>query len=58
MSKSATDIKNMPFSVITLVWLEEHAAFLVKCFIKTESYRVGSKKHVGKKLRAAIEMAL
>ncbi len=28
----------MPFSVITIVWLEEHAAFVVECFIKTESY--------------------
>ncbi len=30
--------KNMPFSVIAMVWLEERRAFLFKCFIKTESY--------------------
>ncbi len=29
----------MPFSsVITMVWLGEHRAFFVECFIKTESY--------------------
>ncbi len=28
----------MPFLVIIMVWLGEHQAFVVKCFIKTESY--------------------
>ncbi len=29
--------KNMPFLVIIMVWLDEHRAFVVEYFIKTES---------------------
>ncbi len=38
MPKSAKGRKKFPFLVITVVWLGEHRAFVVKCFIKTESY--------------------
>ncbi len=38
MSKSVMVEKNMSFSVITVVWLREHRAFVVDCFIKAESY--------------------
>ncbi len=38
MSKSEMGLKNMSFSVITVVWLGEHRVFVIKCFIKPESY--------------------
>ncbi len=38
MFKSAIGQKKLSFSVITKLWLGEHLAFVVECFIKTESY--------------------
>ncbi len=38
ISKRAIGRKNMPFLVIIMMWLGEHRAFIVKCFLKTESY--------------------
>ncbi len=37
-SKNTIGRKNMPFSVITMVCLEEHRVFVVDYFIKMESY--------------------
>ncbi len=37
ISKSAIE-KNKPFSIIKMVWLGEHWAVVVECFIKTVSY--------------------
>ncbi len=48
--QKAMSRKDMPFSVITVVWLGEHRGFVVECFITTESY-VAVQRTLCKKLK-------